>query len=354
MAMSRNVEMTRKFHVEEAKSEIEILSRACLPHPSSKRRTTRVLRPERPECAAYLNIPPSPQWTKALLHIQNGIHRKGEDVERFCRNICGPFSSSNERRALRAVAAVLYDQECSGLAIPAATEPAPLDLKCPVSIYFPISFGAPSFYERMLLVDYGLDQGPGSGKKPEAGSWVYRRFYQRRMDNFCRYLAEFVHSCKLGHFPKKEAWFRLGEILRLLCYMFGNDVADVAIQLYYYHTHQRQLTPMEYKAGVMGYTGIIQELEDEVPRRGPARLMRKLSADVNYFIPYFIDSLERQKTLVAIVESIAARYDLCIVYSEDGKNRSMETDKVQANLPSYSPPTFLPGYKSQATQTSIQ
>jgi hypothetical protein len=34
-----------------------------------------------------------------------------------------------------------------------------------------------------------------------------------------------------------------------------------------------------------GYTGVMQELIDELPIRGPDRLLRKLSVDVHVLIP---------------------------------------------------------------------
>ncbi len=172
----------------------------------------------------------------------------------------------------------------------------------------------------MLLIDYGLGEYSAGGQIPEIAAWVYRRFFKRRVDDLSRHLAEFALCCRLGHFPAKNEWAELGDIFLSLCSIPGSDVSDLATQLYYYHTHRRQLSPVEYKAGMIGYTGIMQELEDEVPLRGPARLIRKLSVDVNFFIPNYIASSSRRKTLVTIAESIAARYDLCIVYLENGNS----------------------------------
>ncbi len=96
------------------------------------------------------------------------------------------------------MAAILYDQECSGIRVSETTEP-PLDLKCPVSVYFPISFGIPSLIERMLLIDYGIEVYPVGSGMPETASWVYRRFFQRRMGSLSRHLAHFARCCRLGH-----------------------------------------------------------------------------------------------------------------------------------------------------------
>ncbi len=335
--MSSNADMEPKNSSEE-RAELELLSITCLSRCPEKRSVNRVLRPEWPECAAYLNLPPNPCWTKALCLIQEGVHRRGEHVDSFLKHLHGGSSwLGNERRTLRAVAAILYDQECSGIPV-SETIKTPFDLECPISGWFTTCFSISSLIERMLLIDYGLEVYPvNKGGIPESTSWTDRRAFWRGIDSFSRYLADFVHCCRLGHLPEKRKWSELGNILAGLYFVpFHTDVADLAIQLHYYHTHQRQLCPTECKTGVTGYTGILRELEDEVSLRGPARLMRKLSVDVNFFIPNYIRSSLRRKTLVDIAESIAARYGLCIVYLENG-NFSSPAEKTQTNLPSYSP-----------------
>lgn len=331
--MSRTVEMEQEIN-RESDTKLDILSHACLPRSAKKRHTTCVLRPERPECTAYLKLPPSPSWTKVLCYIQEGIYPRGDCVEEFHKHLNDARTSyfGEEQRTLRAVAAILYDQECSGILAPETTK-SPLDLQCPVSINFPIIFGIRSHFERMLLIGYGLE-------RPKLASWVYRRFFQHDLS---RYLVEFAHCCRRSHFPQGEIWMELGNILSTLYYGEGMEVSDLAIQLYYYHTRRWQTSSTEYEGGVTEYTGIIQELKDEVTVKGPARLIRKLSVDVNVFIPSFVHSYRRRKALIGIAESIAARYNLCIVYSENGA-LSGQAEKSQANLPSYYPPIPPLGY----------
>lgn len=87
--------------------------------------------------------------------------------------------------------------------------------------------------------------------------------------------------------------------------------AEFALMLYRYHTHQRRdLTRDEYRTGRTGYTGVLQEMVDEVPRRGSARLQRKLSVDLNEIIPAVVWNPELRRRLVARVKAVAAEHNL--------------------------------------------
>ncbi|KAI0134343.1 hypothetical protein BJ170DRAFT_609477 [Xylariales sp. AK1849] len=299
---------------------LELLSEACLPR-LKWRGLTRALRPERPECASYLGIPRSPAWTRALQHIQTGILLKGGSEDGFCRRLW-KWLNTDERTALRAVATIIYDQECSGVLIPEAVT-LPVDIGLPTIeslklILYKADLGIQPLIEHMLLVDYGIGVYPLSGESL-CPTWLYRRFIFPGIDNLCKYLAEFVHCCRHGQLPDSGAWQTLGQVLESFYTRLG-EISDIAIMLYYYHTHHRRLTPKDYEDGVTGYTGIMQELKDEVSTRGPDRLMRKLSVDVNYLIPNFIFDNGRKRTMVTIAESIAEKYNICI-YSLDTKDQ---------------------------------
>ncbi|KAG7284718.1 hypothetical protein NEMBOFW57_009327 [Staphylotrichum longicolle] len=54
---------------------------------------------------------------------------------------------------------------------------------------------------------------------------------------------------------------------------------------YYFHTRRKPISDLARKEGHTEYTGILQEMIAEVPTRGTDRLQRKLSLDVNWFIP---------------------------------------------------------------------
>lgn len=85
--------------------------------------------------------------------------------------------------------------------------------------------------------------------------------------------------------------------------------------LYYYYTrrhtagHQR----IDYSTGTTGYTGVLQELIDEVPIRGPDRLIRKLSADVNELIPRVVKNITMRERMLHIAKAVAAEHGLTIV-----------------------------------------
>jgi hypothetical protein len=64
-----------------------------------------------------------------------------------------------------------------------------------------------------------------------------------------------------------------------------------------------------YKQGWSGYTGILQEILDEVPTRGTGRLERKLSLDVHILIPKFVSGRQRREEMIVIAEDLARQYN---------------------------------------------
>jgi hypothetical protein len=322
-------------------ASLERLSKICLPS-RSKRTLTRALRPERPECTTYMQVPPSPAWTRALQHIQRGVLLGEGSVDVFCRRMRDRRLDKNV--ALRAVATIMYDQECSGILIP-ETIFSPLDLTLPALDYLKLSiyktsFGIRPLIEHMLLVDYRMGVYPLSGH-PFIPNWLYRRYIWPGIDQACKYVGEVVYCCRLGQLPERKVWERLGTMLMPFdrCIV---DISDIAIMLYYYHTHHRQLGPTDYKDGVTGYTGIMQELRDEVSTRGPDRLIRKLSVDINYLIPRFVFSSDRQDTMRRTAQSIAAQYNICTIPSIPQVNGWPGLDRRSRWKDTAPPPAYSP------------
>jgi hypothetical protein len=84
---------------------------------------------------------------------------------------------------------------------------------------------------------------------------------------------------------------------------------DAAILLYYYNTRRKSVDPALYKQGWSGYTGILQEMLDEVPTRGTGRLERKLSLDVHILIPKFVSGRQRREEMIVIAEDLARQHN---------------------------------------------
>ena len=83
---------------------------------------------------------------------------------------------------------------------------------------------------------------------------------------------------------------------------------DAAIMLYYYNTRREPVDPELHKQGWSGYTGVLQEMLDEVPTRGIGRLERKLSLDVHVLIPKFISGRQRRGKMISMAEDIARQH----------------------------------------------
>lgn len=96
--------------------------------------------------------------------------------------------------------------------------------------------------------------------------------------------------------------------------------------LYYYHTHRRELEPDEYQAGRRGYTGILQEMMEGIPRVGPYRLQRKLSVDINEIITGAVRDMQIKLDLIARIEAVAVKYSLPL-YCQETEKREKSTDR---------------------------
>lgn len=160
----------------------------------------------------------------------------------------------------------------------------------------------------MLLVDYGIGVRPL--RQPYfMPSWMFLRLLWPAVNGFCEYLTIFAGYCKQGQFPGEEGW----EYLRSRLVAFrDDDPADLALMLYYYHTHRQPLDRTDYEKGMTGYTGILNELVAEVPTRGTERLLHKLSVDVNELIPRVVNEPRDRQRMISIAEDIAAQHGICL------------------------------------------
>ncbi|KAK0640709.1 hypothetical protein B0T16DRAFT_460866 [Cercophora newfieldiana] len=295
--------------------EIQRLAQLCLPRWYDRIESV-VVRPERPEFAAIMKgQAANPSWARALdqmcqaINSYNGsgqqqkknrqrarIRLDGKPMSPMDAFFFGleafDYPDDKAKPLLGAIALILYDQESSGAPPAYATEESPVH-------HLPeVRWGASKkLIERMLLIDYGISRFP-----------VYQRGLSA-LNEMCAYLTEFAERCRAGQLPPLKEWEALNSALLPDC---GTELApEAALALYYYHTNRRDIPEAEPKRGLIGYTGIIQELVDEIPTRGPDRLQRKLSVDVHVLIPKCCSILCREK-LTAAAEALAAEHGLLI------------------------------------------
>lgn len=321
MLSQKNDPELQKLDPEE-KLELQRLNQICLPR-WDKRIKTFTLRPERPEYAILMQEPPSEKWIRVLRHFRRvkccahnqKLRNIGEELP-VCRFLDKmgrfDFSFQNLTLSFQFAAAILFDQQCSGSArnleepyVPMKEE-AKFDrlirrFYCRHGYYMRKII--PRLFEHMLLIDYGIDQADDLNLDT---SFTWRKWPKRVLldfDDLCSGLIEWAQC-----FPVR------------FCHRFKDcldglnpdhfDFSDVAIMLYYYNTHRKPLNPVDYRKGMTGYFGVLQELISEVPLRGTDRLQRKLSVDINELIPKTVkDPIKRQK-MVSIVRNIATQYNL--------------------------------------------
>lgn len=294
--------------------ELQQLGQLCLPgwdkRTKSYRRENLALRPERPEYTMLIPCEgpcrPQSRWTQALQHIQTALSQGKLTLDSFLQSTGGTPKKS-VKTALSSTAAVLYDQECQG--DPGSRAPPPAG-----GLYEDgdnlVDF-APmlaSLVEHMLLVDYGVGQSP-LRRPHHISAGDFRRRYRPGLSRTCRELAEHAELCRDGELPNAAEWAGLDRRLRAYR-RAGLDTADAALVMYYYHTHRREITASEYDRGLTGYTGVVEEMVEEMARRGPDRLVRKLSVDINILIPRYVTSSKKRQVLLIFAMGLAAKHGI--------------------------------------------
>jgi hypothetical protein len=315
----------------EDSTDLQRLNQLCLSCWDSRAKTL-ALRPERPEYAILTSRPPDTKWVQVLQYLERDICSR-------LQSFTNPYQTPSVglyldtlgylntvtpdiRLSLQAIAAILYDQECSGcvrdLEKPrtekiSETERITLLRQCypsPYKIFRLAGLLLMSILEHMLLVDYGVDQADTSRIGPR---YIWAKEYQE-FNDFCRALVDCAQYCKQGSSTRCQFSTLAKRLTDLNSSFLGSqfDFSDLAIMLYYYDTHRRPLEPTSYKEGMTGYFGVLQELISEAPLKGTNRLQRKLSVDVNEFIPIVVKTPWQRKRMISIAEDIAAKYGLCL------------------------------------------
>ncbi|KAK7966203.1 uncharacterized protein PG986_000480 [Apiospora aurea] len=138
--------------------DLRELNELCLPKWSRRadtRRTDgrRIARPERPEYATVMGLPPNPRWTSVLVHLRDDLRRHGIPLRHV---------HTARWKLMAIVASILYCRECDPrLSLHATPEAAPdyavleknFDIRMDASIELRRNIEEASRY--MLLDNYG-------------------------------------------------------------------------------------------------------------------------------------------------------------------------------------------------------
>ena len=207
---------------------------------------------------------------------------------------------------LKSVGGILYDQEWTGnlsqVMIPDHTT---LD-----GTSTNIAFGSNYIFDMMLL--------PCPVRSP--WWWSRQRFLDvgwKHFENFSRFLTAVACRWNDGHLPEPAPWEYIARKMDAF-EIYGLDVWDAATLIYYYDTHREPVDSESAKGGWTGYTGVLQEMIDEVPKRGTDRLARKSSLDVNLLIPKFVSNREKRELMLYKARRLAQEYHLSVSEAERG------------------------------------
>ena len=303
----------------------------CLPRWYT-RIVSPVMRPEYPEFAMLRGEGANPRWIRALQYLRQGLVKYGgelrlgrsfEDLEAFYT----PHVFA--RPILGSIAVIIYDQECRGDFVELPTDRIPKI--CPevnmhgVDLF---SFGVlRPILEHMLLVDYGIGDDTSRASislEKESLRTVWPIF-----QDFCAYLTGLASRFRQGRAPHDDELAKIMSMIHvcnrppILDSVMYTDLSivdcnnDIALMLHYFSTHRREIAKTEYLRGVTGYTGVLDEMLAEIPTRGPDRLLRKLSVDVNIMIPRFVRHSPHREQLIEAAETLAAKGNLRLHAAED-------------------------------------
>ncbi|KAI3396864.1 hypothetical protein diail_11568 [Diaporthe ilicicola] len=283
--------------------ELQEIHKLCLPERDEKF-NTNTLRPERPEYATLVRTELNQGWIRSLRTIQGGVFKK-LDIPPY------GFVFPNGCLFLISTAAILFDQECSSAVV---SDPRTLP---PLGPHELLPRHAPKYdyklrplFEHMFLVDYGF------GEHPFKGASIFFEDFTTLPDFLCfgRLVAEFAYDCGNDAITKPYLLKASKEISRSFWWRSDRNFAEIAIMAYWLYTCRREISPSEYKVGLTGYTGVLQEMVSEIPKKGAGRLRRKLSVDVNELIPHFASGYLRE-LLIGAARDLAAQHGLSLTTS---------------------------------------
>ncbi|KAK4039438.1 hypothetical protein C8A01DRAFT_16589 [Parachaetomium inaequale] len=291
----------------------------CAATKNEARRTKprpRTMRPElAEEEATAQESPVSETLTRVARKMQGGIYRGGEtSVDALVKSrYRGRDKYSVPGRlegVLEAVGAILYAQEWTGNSSQEALDTTPAANQIPRSSRLGLELASEYVYEAMLLVDYGCPS------RPIRSMWNCRDYFLNvdlpEFDNFSRFLTTTARRWEQGQIPDSATWDHIAHRMEAVEYRWPPvvDVWNAATLLYYYNTRRKPVSAEDRKNGLTGYTGVLQEMVDEVPTRGTDRLGRKLSLDVHVLIPKFVSKREDREQMMAKAKALAEQHGI--------------------------------------------
>ncbi|KAH8759859.1 hypothetical protein F5883DRAFT_524792 [Diaporthe sp. PMI_573] len=283
--------------------ELQEIDKLCLPERDEKF-NTNTLRPERPEYATLMKTELNQGWIRSLRTIQGAVFKK-LDIPPY------GFMFPNGHLFLISTAAILFDQECSSAVV---SDPRTLP---PLGPHELLPRHAAKYddqlqplFEHMFLVDYGF------GEHPFKGVSILFKDFTTLPDFLCfgRLVAEFAYDCGNDSITKPYLVKASKQISRNFYWRSDRAFAEIAIMAYWLYTRRREISPSDYKVGLTGYTGVVQEMVSEIPEKGAGRLRRKLSVDVNELIPHFASGYLREP-LIRAARDLAAQHGLSLTTS---------------------------------------
>lgn len=170
-----------------------------------------------------------------------------------------------------------------------------------------------SLIEHMLLVDYGFGEHPLRPLGPEP-TWMTNYMTRVVCHQFCKSLTKLADDCRSG----KDIWhYRVAWMDESIqSYKdkssTNDDFSDVSLMFYLFWTRRRHISKDEYKRGVTGYDGVLDEMISEVPTFGIDRLTRKLSVDVDKLIPRYVKDKECKTEMITAAKRIAAEHGVAL------------------------------------------
>ncbi|KAK7953142.1 hypothetical protein PG988_013836 [Apiospora saccharicola] len=250
--------------------ELRWLNSTCLPSWKTRSKERHVARPERPEYAIALGLPPNTKWTSVLMQLQEGMRRNEAgrmtleaakatesakaSHKRFSRTVNWPRDNSwiaEYPNFFPVIATILYAQETDR---PAATKnPMSQDTGHGDSIHSSLKLGIklkPHFkrlFFEMLHVDYGSSSmGAQNIQQRDPRAFVD---LLRFAGSVISYANNFVNAWN-DIDTAEDATPEAVTYISTACTDF--DPSDFAMMLYYFYHHYRVLNGDRVE-----YTGVM-------------------------------------------------------------------------------------------------
>ncbi|KAJ4390776.1 hypothetical protein N0V93_004374 [Gnomoniopsis smithogilvyi] len=314
-------------------TELQELHGLCIPeHPPKNIPLIPIpfeLAGVRPENATAMDLSPdNKEWIRALRIIQKALDKSpAPSLQWFTqRSFYSRWHYDAPRRFnLASVASILFDQECSGIrAVGIATsfskDQSPSDSrpKRPAVLpYWAAVYCIQPILEHMLLVDYGFGAQPLVFRNTHGIDGFADKVARPHFNSLCLELVEAVEQCRTEAFPletleslKNRLWPFETPSHAHQYRISGQCFADLSLMIYWFYTRRREISIAEYTENLTGYTGVVQEMIEQVPQKGPGRLKRKLLADIHFLIPVYVRGRDRQTKVVKAAEDLATRFGI--------------------------------------------